>query len=66
MTTPDIEKLRGTCRICGCTDKTPCVDEFENPCAWIDAEHTLCDNLDCIARIPMSELEAMLPAARVQ
>jgi hypothetical protein len=52
----------GKCRVCGCTDETPCRDDDGNPCAWVDVEHTLCDKLDCIAQVPMSELEKMTAA----
>jgi hypothetical protein len=37
MTEP-IETSGGTCRLCGCTDKSPCPGN----CAWFDASHTLC------------------------
>jgi hypothetical protein len=50
----------GKCRICGCTAETPCLDEEENPCAWMDAAHTLCDNIDCIAQVTLAELEKMV------
>ena len=56
----DIVLQPGKCRICGCTEERPCADENNNPCAWVDLAHTLCDNLDCIARVPMSELEKMV------
>lgn len=52
---------RGVCRVCGCTDDHPCIDENFHCCVWVDANHTLCDNLDCIAVVPMSELELMVP-----
>lgn len=51
----------GKCRICGCTDEKPCVDQDGNVvCAWLDAAHTLCDNLECLAQVPMCELEKMV------
>lgn len=50
----------GVCRVCGCTDSTPCVEENGMTCVWVDANHTLCDHLECIAQVPMSELEQML------
>jgi len=31
----------GVCRVCGCTDETPCLSEGW-PCAWANKEHTLC------------------------
>jgi hypothetical protein len=27
-----------------------------NPCSWMDAGHTLCSNLSCVAVIPLDEL----------
>lgn len=54
--------LSGKCRICGCTQERPCLDDNNVPCSWIDREHTLCDNLDCIALVPIGELEQMVPA----
>lgn len=39
----------------------PRAGEFSR-CSWMDEARTLCDNLDCIARVPLSELEAMLNA----
>ena len=52
----------GRCRICGCTEERPCIDpETQMPCGWLDREHTLCDNINCIARVPMSEIETMIP-----
>ena len=26
------------CRVCGCTDLEPCVDDVGRPCAWVDAD----------------------------
>ena len=33
---------QGVCRICKCTDETPCIDSDGIPCAWTDDLHTLC------------------------
>ncbi len=53
----------GVCRICGCTDANPCRDELVDlRCCWIDADHTLCDNLQCIAAVPLGDLELMIAA----
>lgn len=49
----------GVCRVCGCTELNPCVMEGGLTCVWVDAEHTLCDNLQCIAVVPIGELEQM-------
>jgi hypothetical protein len=55
--------IPGTCRICGCTEDKPCIDgENGLPCCWVDAGRTLCDNLQCIARVSIAELEQMTPA----
>ena len=72
------EHASGRCRVCGCTEERPCLDALvlhvetlgdNDPrigqvsrCSWMDEARTLCDNLDCIARVPLSELEAMLNA----
>lgn len=34
----------GLCRLCGCTDDdcSGCIERTGEPCAWADAEHTLC------------------------
>lgn len=51
----------GKCRTCGCTDLAPCQDSEDGlPCTWMDPAHTLCDNIECIARVPLSELEYLL------
>lgn len=60
------------CRICGCTELSPCVmeefldggaDGFPEPdrwtCTWMDFDHTLCSNVQCVAQIPMNELLEM-------
>jgi hypothetical protein len=26
--------MNGVCRVCGCTDKKPCLDEY-GPCSWV-------------------------------
>lgn len=54
----------GHCRVCDCTDDHPCVDENGVECCWVDADHTLCDNLECLARVPISELEQLRPLER--
>lgn len=33
-----------TCKLCGCTDDTPCVDGADDACCWVDREHTLCSS----------------------
>lgn len=54
----------GKCRVCGCTDAAPCVDaETMVCCTWVDQAHTLCDNVQCIARVPLAELDEMIADA---
>lgn len=36
----------GVCRICGCTDAFGCIEG----CAWVDEEHTLCSNPECLQK----------------
>lgn len=51
----------GACRVCGCTDRAPCQDNGDGvPCCWLDAAHTLCDNIECIAQVPLEVLERLL------
>jgi len=42
----------GTCRICGCTDTTPCnlgTDDDWESCGWEPGERqTLCTHPDCL------------------
>jgi hypothetical protein len=62
----------GVCRICGCTELSPCIFEAdflegnERPellrCSWMDAGRTLCSNLHCVAQVPLDELVAMCAA----
>jgi hypothetical protein len=49
----------GKCRVCGCTDARPCLIGDAQTCSWFDKDHTLCDNLDCIAEVTIGELEQM-------
>jgi len=40
----------GVCRICGCTETTPClgINIAGEACAWADRSQTLCTNPDCL------------------
>jgi ParB/RepB/Spo0J family partition protein len=38
----------GTCRICGCTQGTPCISKMGIACAWADKSRTLCDTPICV------------------
>lgn len=47
----------GVCKRCGCTQTTPCLDRWGQPCGWTDRTHTLCTA--CAPRPrPLSESEA--------
>lgn len=58
--------MSGTCRVCGCTDLSPCIipgdqlgldPSIRSRCAWLDGpRRTLCSNLRCIAVTPLDEL----------
>lgn len=54
------EPLESTCRICGCTETTPCVFEDHRgepfACHWV--EEDLCSNPDCVAQVIAQEVEA--------
>jgi hypothetical protein len=51
----------GKCRVCGCTSLAPCQDNGDGvPCSWLDPRGTLCDNIQCIAKIPLDVLERLL------
>jgi hypothetical protein len=40
--------VRGICRICGCTEFTPCIDRRTGEaCGWVDEEETLCNSRIC-------------------
>lgn len=58
----------GKCRVCGCTELSPCLSGGEdgNPmekCAWIDRAETLCSSLGCIAVMPLADLLEMIGLA---
>jgi ParB family transcriptional regulator, chromosome partitioning protein len=38
---------RGVCRVCGCTESTPCA----GGCAWADKTETLCTNPNCLKSV---------------
>jgi len=44
--------LVGKCRVCGCTDMMACcvpdARVILRSCHWVNEEHTLCDNPECL------------------
>jgi len=65
------EVQSGVCRICGCTESTPCAiemgDEEETlgACWWIDARKTLCSNPKCLAVVPLEQIEREISGGAV-
>jgi hypothetical protein len=57
------EFVSGKCRVCGCTQDHPCVIPLVTNgfigCSWIDPTQTLCDNVMCVAQIPLDTLLEM-------
>jgi hypothetical protein len=51
--------ISGICRVCACTENTPCLDRDGFPCAWLDEAQTLCDSARCVARVKLDELLAI-------
>jgi hypothetical protein len=47
------------CRVCGCTELKPCDLGDGDLCAWVDFDHSLCSNPQCVAVIPLGELLEM-------
>ena len=47
----------GVCRVCGCTDVSPCQLNETHGCWWIDEAHTLCSNPRCLAVIPLWQID---------
>lgn len=59
----------GKCRVCGCTELLRCMSPGGdgNPvemCSWFDLEETLCDNMTCIAVMPLETLLVMVREKR--
>lgn len=50
--------MKGKCRVCGCTDLTPCVDLAGVTCHWLDFACTVCSR--CIATVSLDELDAIV------
>ena len=36
------DRCPGVCRICGCTENTPCEHADGRPCSWFEEDLTLC------------------------
>ncbi len=63
-----MNNVSGLCRVCGCTDLSPCIFSNDSSafgedepgilrqCSWMDEKHTLCSNLECVAVVPLNEL----------
>ncbi|MBZ5522235.1 MAG: hypothetical protein LAP21_08335 [Acidobacteriia bacterium] len=54
---------RGVCRYCNCTDTRPCVlgvvtEPPGNTCSWIDQEHTVCSNPECVKKWAQSQAKS--------
>jgi hypothetical protein len=53
-----------TCRVCGCTDVTPCINGYGEPCSWIESDLcSACADLGSESTVsgPPPESEGMLP-----
>jgi hypothetical protein len=57
MAAPSPAPIPGVCRICGCSEFEPCISAGGEPCAWANAEHTLCDFCDELAQDMHGALE---------
>ena len=59
----------GKCRVCGCSELSPCLRQIAYgaplaQCHWINRERTLCSNVLCIAVTQLDDLLAMQEANR--
>lgn len=43
---------KGTCKICGCTNKQACNHTDFGPCWWIDESHELCSHCVELKDVP--------------
>jgi ParB family chromosome partitioning protein len=53
----------GVCRVCGCTNETPCEDGGF-PCRWVDKEKTLCSACAGKNKKPKTKTKKVSPKAR--
>lgn len=47
----------GRCRVCGCTEEQSCDLGAGFHCWWVDAAHTLCSRPQCLAVVPLREID---------
>jgi hypothetical protein len=59
----------GICRVCGCTENRACIfdagpgsSEEASACWWVNAAKTLCSNPQCLAVVPLEQIENELEA----
>lgn len=44
-----MKPVSGVCRFCRCTESNPCsTPPCGEPCAWVDANRTVCSNPSCL------------------
>lgn len=49
LQTPLIAGESGVCRVCLCTEESPCLNWItRGPCVWANGDMTLCDSPVCI------------------
>ncbi len=46
---------RGRCIYCGCRDVAACLLPGLTCCSWVNTEHTVCSNPDCITSSRLTE-----------
>ncbi len=53
----------GRCRYCRCTEDNPCrTPPSGEPCAWFNAERTVCSNYPCIIQCNVDQEKAIVDA----
>ncbi len=58
----------GVCRVCGCREEYPCTivlgeengEELTGSCWWVNSARTLCSNPNCLAVVPLDQIEREL------
>lgn len=71
-----VDLKSGQCRVCGCTERKPCVLEFVDEdgetaaagCQWVDPARTLCSNPKCleVARVEWCDRAAAAGGSSVE